>query len=288
MKNITKYDFYKTKYGDELLIDVVMLKDIKKYLSDAPLHFLTYYDVTIITEGEGLFKIDNAVHTVKATDVLFTLPHQFREWDAKNIIDGYALIFEGEFLLSFFNDQHFLEHISCFNLNRTTNILSLSEYEFQQIKSLIQEIQFEIKEYSQKDKHVLRALLYQILMQLDRLFIKQNGVTKNADRNRHVEKFLSLVNANCQKFHSVQHYANELCITPNYLNELVKKEMKNTAKQFIQSRLISESKKLLLYSHLSITEISEHFSFENPSYFIRFFHKNTGFTPFQFRKIEKP
>ena len=53
MKDITKYDFYKTKYGDELLIDVVMLKDIKKYLSDAPLHFLTYYAVTIITEGEA-------------------------------------------------------------------------------------------------------------------------------------------------------------------------------------------------------------------------------------------
>ena len=78
MKGITKYDFYKTKYGDELLIDVVMLKDTKKYLLDAPLHFLSYYDISIITEGEGLFKIENDIHTVKAADVLFTLPHQFR------------------------------------------------------------------------------------------------------------------------------------------------------------------------------------------------------------------
>ena len=262
MKDITKYDFYKTKYGEELLIDVVLLMDIKKYLSDAPLHFITYYDITIITEGEGLFKIENTVHTAKAADVLFTLPHQFRVWDTENIINGYALIFEEEFLLSFFNDQHFLKHISYLNSNRTTNKLSLSESEFQQINYLIQEIKFEIKEYSQKNKHILRALLYQILMHLDRLFIKQNGVTKNTDRNRHVEKFLSLVNANCQKSHSVQHYANELCITPNYLNELVKKEMGITAKQFIQNRLISESKKLLLYSHLSVSEISEHLSFE--------------------------
>jgi hypothetical protein len=29
MRNIPKYDFYKTKYGSELLIDVVELKDIK-------------------------------------------------------------------------------------------------------------------------------------------------------------------------------------------------------------------------------------------------------------------
>jgi len=288
MREIPKYNFHKTKYGDELLIDVVMLKDIKKYLLDSLPHFLTYYDITIITEGEGFFKTGDAVSKAGAMDVLFTLPNQFREWDTINIIDGYALIFEEDFLLSFFNDHHFLKNISYFNLNRITNKLCLSDTEYQQTKSLIQQISFEIKEYTQKNKHILRALLYQILMQLDRLFIKQNGVTENIVKNRYVEKFVALVNSNYQRNHIVQHYANELCLTPNYLNELVKKEMGITAKQVIQNRLISESKKLLLYSNLSITGISERLSFENTSYFIHFFRKNTGLTPFQFRKVEKP
>ena len=40
--NIPQYDFYKHKYGDELLIDVVPLNTIKKYLKEQPVHILTY------------------------------------------------------------------------------------------------------------------------------------------------------------------------------------------------------------------------------------------------------
>lgn len=45
--NIPQYDFYKHKYGDELLIDVVPLNTIKKYLKEQPVHILTYYDITL-------------------------------------------------------------------------------------------------------------------------------------------------------------------------------------------------------------------------------------------------
>ena len=51
MKNpIPQYTFYKTKYGSELLIDVVELKYIKRFLSENPIHTLTSYDITFITE----------------------------------------------------------------------------------------------------------------------------------------------------------------------------------------------------------------------------------------------
>lgn len=52
--NIPQYDFYKHKYGDELLIDVVPLNTIKKYLKEQPVHILTYYDITLITSGRRI------------------------------------------------------------------------------------------------------------------------------------------------------------------------------------------------------------------------------------------
>ena len=55
---IPEYNFHKTKYGAELLIDIVALKGIKKYLPQKLLHRLTYYDITFITEGEGHFSIN--------------------------------------------------------------------------------------------------------------------------------------------------------------------------------------------------------------------------------------
>lgn len=98
--NIPQYDFYKHKYGDELLIDVVPLNTIKKYLKEQPVHILTYYDITLITSGEGEFLIDHQANRVKPQEIIFTRPGEIRKWDDKTIQDGFALIFEEEFLLN--------------------------------------------------------------------------------------------------------------------------------------------------------------------------------------------
>ena len=90
--NIPQYDFYKHKYGDELLIDVVPLNTIKKYLKEQPVHILTYYDITLITSGEGEFLIDHQANRVKPQDIIFTRPGEIRKWDDKTIQDGFALI----------------------------------------------------------------------------------------------------------------------------------------------------------------------------------------------------
>lgn len=77
--NIPQYDFYKHKYGDELLIDVVPLNTIKKYLKEQPVHILTYYDITLITSGEGEFLIDHQANRVKPQDIIFTRPGEIRK-----------------------------------------------------------------------------------------------------------------------------------------------------------------------------------------------------------------
>ena len=48
-KSIPRYTFYKSKYGSELLVDVVELKYVKRFLAEGAVHTLTYYDITFIT-----------------------------------------------------------------------------------------------------------------------------------------------------------------------------------------------------------------------------------------------
>ena len=125
---------------------------------------------------------------------------------------------------------------------------------------------------------------------LSRMGISEELARKNAenllsnlDRWKYVEKFIELVNQRCRQHHSVQYYANELCITPNYLNELVKKKSGFTAKQIINDKLFAEAQELLLHSQTPIVEISNILNFENPPYFVRFFRKQSGSTPLQYR-----
>ncbi len=290
MNPIPQYNFYKTKYGDELLIDVVELKYIKKYVQKKPVHTLTYYDITLITEGKGGFNIDDQKHSVQAKDIIFSRPGEIRRWDKENIENGYALIFEEEFLISFFNDTYFIQNLSYFNPKRNCCKLSLNEDLYAHIIDLIQRIQKEIHEYQTKDKHILRAILYEVLMLLERAYKEamQSDDLLSRQTNQHINDFIQLVDKHFKLNRSIQFYADQLCISSNYLNELTKKIIGINAKQYIQNKVVLEAKRLLNYTTYSVSEIAYSLNYNNPSYFIRFFHNQAGITPSEYRKITKP
>ena len=104
------------------------------------------------------------------------------------------------------------------------------------------------------------------------------------DSKNHVSDFINLVNAEFNKTRSVNSYAEKLNITPGHLNDIIKKKLKITAKEFILSRIMLEAKRLLNYSDLTISEIALKLNYQDLSYFIRSFKKLTGLTPLQFRR----
>jgi len=79
-------------------------------------------------------------------------------------------------------------------------------------------------------------------------------------------------------------YADKLNVTANYLNKICKREVGKTAGDMIRKRIIIEAQRYLHYTNLTINEIAFDLGFENASYFITFFKKQTYFTPEQFRK----
>ena len=77
--------------------------------------------------------------------------------------------------------------------------------------------------------------------------------------------------------HQINYYANQLCITPRYLNEVVIQYSNGrTPKQLIDEQLTAELKVL------SIMEIAQLFNFQEPANMSRFFKKNTGMSPKNF------
>ena len=83
---------------------------------------------------------------------------------------------------------------------------------------------------------------------------------------------------------NVGDYAEELNITPNHLTTILKRLTGKSAKDIIHERLLMESKSMLKYSGLDISEISYRLNFLEPTHFTRFFKKLSGTTPNEFRK----
>lgn len=106
-------------------------------------------------------------------------------------------------------------------------------------------------------------------MLLDRAYLKMTSIEEGRSReasNNHVSKFMNLVNIHSKEQHSVQYYADKLCITSNYLNEMVTSTMGFSAKQYIQNKVMDEAKRLLVYTNVPISDIAFELCFSTVSY----------------------
>jgi AraC-like DNA-binding protein len=291
MKHIPQYSYFKKKSGNDLRVDVVELHYIKPYFSTAASHCLNYYDITFITEGAGFFTVGDQTHIVKARDVIFSRPGEIRNWDNKHIKNGFVLIFDEDFVLSFFNDPGFLQNLSFFSVGRYSVKTTLKDTAYRQMYIIVSRLKYEIRET--KDLYTARALLYEALLLLNRSYLVEHSVLpvlpeeNKKIKNRHVSDFVHMVNIHYMQQRSIRYYAERLCITPNYLNEIIKKSIGINAKLYIQNRIIHEAKRMLVYTDMSVSAIAEALCFENASYFIRFFRNQTQYTPMQYRNLSR-
>jgi AraC-like DNA-binding protein len=285
---ITQYDFFRTKYGDELLIDLIRLEDLEKYIRLSPVQRLTYYDITIIADGNGTFNIDGHEQDLRQGSVFFSAPGQVRKWNTHKVPKGYVLIFEEEFLLTFFNDPQFVQNLSCFNSYDNPPILHLEPDDYNRLTVLLQDIKNEISSFRNNDKHILRALLYQSLILLNRKFVATYPTSQKKPINNYLHQFIQLVETNLHQHRAVDYYAQQLHITSGHLNSLVKNYFGISAKKYIINKNILEAKRMLQYSNMTIDQIAHYLNYENTTYFIRTFRQHTNITPLRFRKQENP
>jgi len=98
------------------------------------------------------------------------------------------------------------------------------------------------------------------------------------------DRFIALLNDSDGSERSVPWFAERLFITPNRLSNIVKEVSGLTVMQWINRKVIQNAKMLLRHSDLRIYEVSDKLGFANPSFFSKFFRRETGMTPAQFRQ----
>lgn len=98
-------------------------------------------------------------------------------------------------------------------------------------------------------------------------------------------RFIRLVHKHGSREREVTFYAKELCITPRYLSTIIREVSDKTAKELIDEQVILEIKTLLQSTPLTLKEIAQQLKFPNESFFGRFFKRNVGMSPSEFRRV---
>ena len=112
----------------------------------------------------------------------------------------------------------------------------------------------------------------------------QASVPVANDRNAtRIRRFKKIIEENFTNNLTIKQYASQLGISAAQLNNVCRAKVGKTALQIVHERLILEVKRNLVYNSLSISEIAYNLGFSDPAYFTRFFSKQTGVSPKQYR-----
>jgi AraC family transcriptional activator of pobA len=131
-----------------------------------------------------------------------------------------------------------------------------------------------------------RALLALIAIEAARLAASRarTGSVTLAPADPTLQALRTLVDEQFRAHRQIAFYADRLNMTADRLNDLVKRATGVTAGHLIRQRVLTEAKRELVFSNRAIHDIAYDLGFSDPSHFARFFRKQTGMTPQDFRQ----
>lgn len=249
-------------------------------------HRHDFFEVLFLYQGTGVHVIDNNRYEIKPPCVFFLSPGQAHKLEISNDIEGFIFIFTPEFFLINKNNQNRLIEFPFFYTIEQNNPpvllenksdVALFHYLFNKGVSIA----------DKKDKEsteLLRSILDTILNLCDSIYPNREALTNKGKGHLLVKQFYQLVEQNIQNNYSVSYYASELAVSPNHLTQTIRLLTGRTSNEIIKSKQILEIKRLLVHSNLNVTEIANYMNFTDQSYFARFFKRETGLTPLNYRE----
>ena len=214
--------------------------------------------------------------------LFFVAPTQLITWEVGEITDGFLLYFKKQFF-DFYRGA-LEEDFPFFNITEA-NYVRLSDDSSKALYNDLVQLRKTFEKDSLYQQQQLQGLTLAFLFKCKALF--EQFRKEQSPRSKQQDlyfRYLQLVNRFFLNYRSVEEYAAILNVTSNYLSAAVKTVSGRGTKSFLDDRLLTESKNLLVYTSLTVSEIAFDLRFSEPTHFIRFFKKLTGTTPAEFRR----
>ncbi len=232
-----------------------------------------------------------SIYDYEKGTVLFAAPGQVMGAEDDGLLHqpaGWALVFHPE-LLRGTPLAKMMKGYSYFSYN-ANEALHLSEQERRTVIECVEKIQTELQHPI--DKHSKSLIVDNLKLLLDycvRFYDRQFITRENANHDI-LSRFENLLDEyfNSDKLAqdgipSVQYCADKLCLSANYLGDLLKRETGLSALKHIQQKMLDVAKERVFNTQKSISEISYELGFPYPQHFSRWFKKMAGCTPNEYR-----
>lgn len=197
---------------------------------------------------------------------------------------GWALCFDPELIRGTSLGRNIREY-SYFSY-KVNEALHLSERERKLFIDCLEKIRNELEHTIDRLSKRLIATNIELLLDYCLRFYERQFITREPVNHDVLTRFETLLDDYFQSgkaqqngLPTVKYCAGELCLSPNYFGDLIKKETGKSAQEYIQFKVMDIAKERILNPEKSISQIAYELGFQYPQHFTRLFKKVVGQTP---------
>lgn len=232
----------------------------------------SYWELTYVDKGELLTTIDGVSYHLKQGDLIFYAPMQFHTQSTfEKISSSYLTI---NFKMNFNHADLLCNKI--FSIQRDSYFI---------VTRLIEELSNNNLYSDDLSLCYLKQLIIQML-RLDNSHFHSKPTThmQQTYENELLNDILLYIDDNIYEKISVSTLCEHFCISTSMLHSLFRKNMNNTAKNYINELKLSKSKELIRNSTHTLSEISEMLGFSSIHYFSKKFKSYFNISPTEYSK----
>lgn len=283
----------------EHMPDFLMASDI----DDCSPHVHAFYEILWFQEGEGRHTVDFIDYEVKPNTIFFLSPGQIHNFDANVDKDANICNYRGltvKMCTDFMRDQSTpsgqpldscstILKYNAFHTFDTAPYYNIDASTAAELKLLVDQMEEESHrggEFGNID--ILKSLLRIFLIKIQRHGSQECSMHLDSMKPSHLlfVQFRRLVEQEYPRLHTVQEYADRLNVAVRTLNKCVNECSRKSPLAFINDRIILEAKRMVRYTNMLIKEIAYDLGYDDPSYFVKLFKRQTGYLPSDFRELE--
>lgn len=271
----------------EYMTDGLILTD---RISEAPIPQsstrLNFILMAMCKKGKAQYSIDTRQQVVKPGDLMFVSErHVIDNYEASPDFECLCIMLTTEYYHGFVQDVKNVSSLLLFSMNNP--VVPLTNKEIQVFTNYFETIREKMADTSHHYRSpLIKALLLAMFYDMSNVIyrVERQGNRKHTRAEAIFANFIRLLEENFRTQHRVSWYAEQLCITPKYLSEIVKKISLRTPNEWIDSYVILEARVLLKNTTKSIKEITDELNFPNQSFLGKYFKEHVGVSPSEYRK----
>lgn len=242
--------------------------------------------MALCCQGEAQYRKDKHKQTVKAGHLFFISQRNIvDEFTATPDFECQCIMVSPNFYHDFVQDVKNVSSLLLFSMNYPVVELTTREIEvYGNYYKVIKEKMTDARHYYRTQ--LVKALLLSMFYDMSNVICRVGeGAPQKVRRSDAIfTEFIHLLEKHYRTQRRVYWYAQQLDITPKHLTDLVISVSKRSPNQWIDDYVVMEIRLLLKNTTKTIREIADELHFADQSLMGKYFKKNVGVSPNEYRK----